>query len=260
MVEAHFGVPMAGAVLNTLNTRLDADALRFQLAHGEAWGFLVDREFVALATAALAGLDRQPFVIVIDDDDGKGEGGGEGEGDWGGELPVGAAAYEPFLAASDDACDDIALPASEFDPIALSYTSGTTGDPKGVVTHHRGAYLNSLSQLLSWSMPPGSVYLWTLPLFHCNGWCFAWALAAIGGVNVCLRKVDPPVILELIVREGVTHMCGAPIVYSMLIEEVARIGTVLPAKVQGFVAGAPPPQAMLAGAEAIGPISRTSTA
>lgn len=240
MYEAHFAVPMAGAVLNTLNTRLDAEALAFQLDHGEARVLLTDREYSGTISEALEMADREPLVIDIDDPvyDGTGE-------------RIGAIEYEAFLAGGDDRFD-WSLPQSEWDPISLSYTSGTTGDPKGVVTHHRGACLNALSQILTWNMPAHPVYLWTLPMFHCNGWCFPWAIAAAAGVNVCLRKVDPPLVLDLIERHGVTHMSGAPIVYSMLLAEAEKRKTILSPKIQGFVAGAAPPSAMIAAAERSG--------
>ena len=150
------------------------------------------------------------------------------------------------------------LPDDERDAIALNYTSGTTGDPKGVVTHHRGAYLNSLAQIITWSMPQNPVYLWTLPMFHCNGWCFPWAIAAQGGVNVCLRRVDPPAVLDLIEARGVSHMCGAPIVYSMLIDEMVRQGKVLSRRLDGMVAGAAPPSALIKRGSAAASISRMS--
>ena len=170
----------------------------------------------------------------------------EGAGD-----RIGALEYEDLLAEGDENFQ-WSLPDNEWDPIALSYTSGTTGDPKGVVTNHRGAYLNALSQIVTWNMPPHPVYLWTLPMFHCNGWCFPWAMAAVAGVNICLRKVDPAKIFELIPKHGVTHMCGAPIVYSMVLAEAEKRKKVLKQKVKGFVAGAAPPTAMIAGAERTG--------
>jgi fatty-acyl-CoA synthase len=177
MYEAHFGVPMTGAVLNTLNIRLDAEAIAFQLTHGEAKVLITDREFSAVAQRALSMLERRPLVIDIDDPLHQG-----------GTL-LGAMEYEAFL--DQGAADfDWPYPDDEFDPIALNYTSGTTGNPKGVVTHHRGAYLNAVSQIISWGMPAHSVYLWTLPMFHCNGWCFPWAMAANAGTNICLRKID----------------------------------------------------------------------
>ena len=209
--EAHFGVPMAGAVLNALNTRLDAEAIAFQLAHGEAKMLMVDREHAPIAARAMAQLDRPISVIDIHDPLYDGDNAGIGEKD-----------YEALLAEGDPEFV-WTPPADEFDPIALNYTSGTTGNPKGVVTHHRGAYLNAVSQLLSWQMPTHSTYLWTLPMFHCNGWCFPWAMAANAGASVCLRKVEPRAVFDAIRAHRVTHMCGAPIVYSMLMTAPAEV-------------------------------------
>lgn len=240
MYEAHFAVPAAGAVLNTLNTRLDADLIAFQLRHSEAQVLLVDCEFADVVTDALAKLDEKPLVIDIDD-----------AAFGGASRRIGTIDYETFLTEGDTNFAWF-LPADEWDPIALSYTSGTTGDPKGVVTSHRGAYLNALSQLTTWYMPPFPVYLWTLPMFHCNGWCFPWALAANAGVNVCLRKVDPPLALDLISQHGVTHLCGAPIVFSMLIEEAQRRSLTYQPPIKGLVAGAAPPTSIIAGAERSG--------
>ena len=206
--EAHFGVPMSGAVLNTLNTRLDAETIAFMLRHGGARVLITDREFSATVEKALALLDRKPIVIDIDDpeyQDGK---------------LVGEMTYEEFLLEGDP---DYAWqnPADEWDAITLSYTSGTTGDPKGVVYHHRGAYLNAISNIVSWDMKQHAVYLWTLPMFHCNGWCFPWSVAERAGTNVCLRRVDAKLALDLIRAEKVTHMCGAPIVYAVLVNAPA---------------------------------------
>ena len=202
--EAHFGIPMIGAVLNTLNIRLDAEAIAFQLAHGEAKVLITDREFSGTIQRALQLMERQPLVIDIDDKL------------YAGGTLLGEKDYEAFLEEGDP---DFAwsLPEDEWQAIALNYTSGTTGNPKGVVTHHRGAYLNALSNIVSWAMPAHAVYLWTLPMFHCNGWCFPWTMAAIAGTNVCIRRVDAKLVFEAIREDGVTHMCGAPIVYNMLI-------------------------------------------
>ena len=237
--EAHFGVPMIGAVLNTLNIRLDAEAIAFQLAHGEAKVLITDREFSGTVQGALALLERRPLVIDIDDPLHEG-----------GAL-LGEKDYEAFLQEGDP---DFAwsLPEDEWDAIALNYTSGTTGNPKGVVTHHRGAYLNALSNIVSWSMPAHAAYLWTLPMFHCNGWCFPWTMAANAGTNVCLRRVDARLVFEAIRDSGVTHMCGAPIVYNMLINAPAELREGLGRKICGFVAGAAPPASTIEGMERIG--------
>ena len=240
MVEAHFGVPMVGAVLNTLNTRLDPEAIAFMLAHGEAKVLITDPEFATTIEAALALLEG-PKPLVIDALDA--------------EYPVttrlGNIEYEAFLADADPEFK-WSLPADEWDAIALNYTSGTTGNPKGVVYHHRGAYLNSASNIISWGMPQHAVYLWTLPLFHCNGWCFAWTLAANAGVNVCLRKVDVALIYELIRSHKVTHFCGAPIVHGMLINAPEGLRAGIEHKVSALIAGAAPPAAIIEGMERIG--------
>jgi fatty-acyl-CoA synthase len=239
MYEAHFGVPMTGAVLNTLNIRLDAEAIAFQIAHGEAKVLITDREFSGVIKRALALLERRPLVIDIDDPLHEG-----------GTL-LGEKDYEAFLEEGDPAFA-WSLPEDEFAPIALNYTSGTTGNPKGVVTHHRGAYLNAVSQIVSWGMPAHSVYLWTLPMFHCNGWCFPWTMAVNGGTNVCLRRVDAKLVFDAIREHGVTHMCGAPIVYNLLINAPAELQEGIGRKVNGFVAGSAPPASTIEGMERIG--------
>jgi len=240
MFEAHFGVPMTGAVLNTINTRLDAETIAFILRHGEARVLITDPEFAGVVRAALELLGSdQPLVIDALD------------AEFPGQDRVGTIDYEDFLAGGDPGFA-WQLPADEWDAIALNYTSGTTGNPKGVVYHHRGAYLNAASNILSWGMPQHSVYLWTLPMFHCNGWCFPWTMAANAGVNVCLRKVDAAQIFELIRRHQVSHMCGAPIVYGMLINAPDTLRTGITHTVSGLVAGAAPPTAILEGAERIG--------
>lgn len=241
MLEAHFGVPMTGAVLNALNTRLEPDAIAFMLTHGEARVLITDREFAPTIAKALALLTGpKPRVIDVDDP----------LCDNPGEL-LGEIGYEDFI-ATGDAEAAWSLPADEWDAIALNYTSGTTGNPKGVVIHHRGAYLNAVSNLLSWSVPQHAIYLWTLPMFHCNGWTFPWAMALNAGVNVCLRKVDPALIFSLIREHAVTHMCGAPIVYGMLINAPAELRQGIEHVVQGQVAGAAPPAAIIEGCELAG--------
>jgi fatty-acyl-CoA synthase len=240
MYECHFGVPMAGAVLNTLNTRLDADAIAFMLNHGEAKALITDREFSGTIAGALEKVDRKPIVIDVDDP----EYAGPGE-------RLGRIDYEAFLAEGDPAYA-WQPPADEWQAISLNYTSGTTGNPKGVVYSHRGAYLNGVGNLLTWNMPRQAVYLWTLPMFHCNGWCFPWSMAANAGTNVCLRKVEPGPIFELIREHRVTHYCGAPIVHSALINADPKLREGIGHKVSAFVAGAAPPQAMIEGMERIG--------
>src|SRR3954468_12481834 len=241
MNELHFAVPMAGAVLNALNIRLDAASIAFQLDHGGAKIILVDPEFAAVITEAMT-LMKGPKPFVVDVDDAAFEGG----------KPIGAIEYEAALAQGDPGFKGH-RPADEWDAIALSYTSGTTGNPKGVVTHHRGAYLNAVSNILAGGLGQHPVYLWTLPMFHCNGWCFPWTLAAAAGINVCLRKVDPSKIFALIKQHGVTHMCGAPIVYNVLINAPDAPQVEKSDKpVVGLIAGAAPPVAVLEGAERIG--------
>lgn len=241
MNEAHFAVPMAGAVLNALNIRLDAASIAFQLDHGGAKIILVDPEFASVIAEALT-LMGGPKPSVIDVDDPALSGGAR----------IGAIEYEDAVASGDPGFA-AKLPQDEWDAIALSYTSGTTGNPKGVVTHHRGAYLNAVSNILAGNLGQHPVYLWTLPMFHCNGWCFPWTIAAAAGINVCLRKVDPAKIFELIARHGVTHMSGAPIVYNTLINAPdAPRPDAAHRPVVGLIAGAAPPMAVLAGAESIG--------
>jgi len=237
--EAHFGVPMAGAVINTLNIRLDAEAIAFQLRHGEAKVLIVDGEYAGVAAAALARLETRPLVIDIDDPL------------FPGGTRLGDLTYEEFLRGGDP---DFAwsLPADEFEPISLNYTSGTTGNPKGVVAHHRGAYLNAIWQTISCNMQMGAVLLWTLPMFHCNGWCLTWGMPAVGGTNVCLRRVEAGAIFAAIRAHAVTHMCGAPIVYNMLINAPPEASQGIAVHVSGLVAGSAPPAATIAGAERIG--------
>src|SRR6202012_652393 len=240
MNEAHFAVPMAGAVLNALNIRLDAASIAFQLDHGGAKLILVDPEFAGVITEALTLMKGvRPTVIDVDDTA------------FVGGKRIGELEYEQALAQSDPTFSAI-MPDDEWDAIALSYTSGTTGNPKGVVTHHRGAYLNAVSNILAGNLGQHPVYLWTLPMFHCNGWCFPWTIAATAGVNVCLRKVDPAKIFELIPKHSVTHMCGAPIVYNTLINAPGAPQRAAARRVAGLIAGAAPPVAVLEGAERIG--------
>jgi fatty-acyl-CoA synthase len=242
MVEAHFGVPMAGAVLNTLNTRLDPEALAFMLDHGEAKAVIVDPEFAPVMTKALAMRNRTTPILVIDTEDALFTGA---------LAPAGNLNYEQLLASGDPefAWD---LPADEWQAIALNYTSGTTGNPKGVVYHHRGAAMNAVSNILEWDMPKHAVYLWTLPMFHCNGWCFPWTVAARAGVNVCLRKVEPKAIFDAIRTQGVTHYCGAPIVHAALVAAPAELKQGITQQVRAMVAGAAPPAAMIEGMEEMG--------
>ncbi len=242
MVEAHFGIPVTGAVLNALNTRLDAETLAFMLDHGEARVVIVDVEFAGLMDQALALRQADTPLLVIDVEDAL----------FAGAIKrIGSITYEAFL-ATGDATYAWQLPADEWDAIALNYTSGTTGNPKGVVYHHRGAAMNAVSNILEWDMPKHAVYLWTLPMFHCNGWCFAWTVAARAGVNVCLRRVAAPEIFDAIKRHAVTHYCAAPIVHGMLVNASAELKKDLPQGVKAMVAGAAPPASMIEGMEALG--------
>jgi fatty-acyl-CoA synthase len=240
MYECHFGVPMSGAVLNTMNTRLDAENIAFMLNHGEAKVLITDREYSPTIKGALAGLGRELLVIDVDDPEYTGLG-----------ERLGAVDYESFIAGGDP---NYAWrgPADEWEAISLNYTSGTTGNPKGVVYHHRGAYLNAVSNIVSWGMPPHAVYLWTLPMFHCNGWCFPWTMAANAGTNVCLRRVEAKLILEAIREHKVSHYCGAPIVHAMLINAPAALREGIEHKVSALVAAAPPPASVIEGMEKIG--------
>jgi len=239
LYECHFGVPLAGAVLNAINTRLDAATIAFILAHGEAKALLVDGALAEVARAALAKTKVKPLVIDL-------------------EAPgvdsnnrVGDLTYEQLIDGGD-ANYAWQPPADEWDAIALNYTSGTTGDPKGVVYHHRGAYLNALSNLVGWHMPHHPVYLWTLPMFHCNGWCFPWSLAAVAGVSVCLRQVDAANIYNAIADKRVTHFCGAPIIMGMLINAPDDERRDFAHTVHMMTAAAPPPAAVLAAMESRG--------
>jgi len=239
MIEAHFGVPMTGAVLNTINTRLDAATIAFILDHAETKVLITDREFFPAVSGALRQCQASPLLINIDDP----------EYDGPGEL-IGDVTYESLLA---DADPDYRRnePTDDWQAISLNYTSGTTGNPKGVVYHHRGAHLNAIGNILTWNMPRHSVYLWTLPMFHCNGWCFPWTVAANVGTNVCLRRMDAAMVFRLMREEGVTHYCGAPVVHNMLIQapEELRGGV---GRVFAMVAAAAPPTAMIEGMERLG--------
>jgi fatty-acyl-CoA synthase len=242
MAEAHYAIPALGAVINTLNTRLDAPLLAWQMNHCEAKVLIADREFAPVVVKALAALGRE--IVVIDVCDSEYTGPGDRQG---------AHEYEALLAAHEPLAR-LDGPANEWDAIAVSYTSGTTGDPKGVVTHHRGAYLNAVSNVVTWTMPQFPRYLWTLPMFHCNGWCFPWTVALQAGVHVCLRRVEPQAILAAMREHGVDHYCAAPIVHNGIISAVAEnpalkdgIGAV-----RGMVAGAAPPAAMIEGMARMG--------
>ena len=242
MVEAHFGVPMAGAVLNALNTRLDPETIAFMLDHGEAKAVIVDPEFAPVMAKALALRQSQAPLLLIDVEDAV----------YGPAAQrLGTLTYEDFL-AQGDAQFAWELPGDEWDAIALNYTSGTTGNPNGVVYHHRGAHTNAVSNVLEWDMPKHAVYLWTLPMFHCNGWCFPWTVAARAGVNVCLRRVEAQAIFDAIRNHGVTHYCGAPIVHGLLVNAPAAMKEGVPAGVKAMVAGAAPPASMIEGMEQMG--------
>ncbi|NBO75747.1 MAG: acyl-CoA synthetase [Betaproteobacteria bacterium] len=244
MVEAHYAVPALGAVLNTLNTRLDAALLAWQLNHCEAKVLLTDREFSPVMARALDLLraEHGRELLVVDVCDSEYTGAGD---------RLGSMDYEHWLAAHAPVAR-LEGPRQEWDAIAVSYTSGTTGDPKGVVTHHRGAYLNAVCNAATWTMPHFPKYLWTLPMFHCNGWCFPWTVALLGGTHVCLRKVEAAAILQAIRDHGVDHYCAAPIVHSLIYNAPAELRAGISQKVRGMVAGAAPPAAMIEGMSRIG--------
>ncbi|WP_306151980.1 acyl-CoA synthetase [Roseovarius sp. MMSF_3281] len=240
MLECHYGVPMCGAVLHSINTRLDAAIIAFQLDHAMAKIVIVDREFAPLMAEALALAKVTPEVIQYDDPEYTGPG-----------TMDGAEDYEDFVASGDPAFEWL-MPEDEWDAISINYTSGTTGDPKGVVSHHRGAYLLAQGNALTTSMAKHSVYLWTLPMFHCNGWCFPWTLSAIIGTHVCLRQVRSEPIWRALAEEGVTHLCGAPIVMSLIESAPADEKRELDRRVQFFTAATPPPESLLASMDAAG--------
>jgi fatty-acyl-CoA synthase len=244
MVELHYAVPAINAVLNTLNTRLDAPLLAWQMAHCEARIVFTDREFAPVMARALAILKaehgREPLVVDVCDSEYTGAG-----------DRIGAHEYEALLAAHAP-LPRLEGPADEWDAIAVSYTSGTTGDPKGVVTHHRGAYLNAVGNVVTWTMPQFPRYLWTLPMFHCNGWCFPWTVALQAGTHVCLRRVEAAAILGAMREHRVDHYCAAPIVHNLLINAEPALRNGITQTVRGMVAGAAPPAAMIEGMAQIG--------
>jgi fatty-acyl-CoA synthase len=241
MVEAHYAVPGMNAVMLPLNIRLDATAIGFMLAHSEAKVLLTDTEFAPTIRKALVGLQNPPLVIDIADTEYSGQ-----------HDCIGQCDYESFIALYLPNAAKLRPPDHEWDAISVAYTSGTTCDPKCVVTHHRGAYLNASSNILTWAMPHHPIYLWTLPMFHCDGWCFPWTIAAMAGTHVCLRKVDPAQIFSLMKDHGVTHYCGAPVVHNSMINYAAINNITLSAPVQAMVAGAAPPAAMIEGLERLG--------
>ncbi len=239
MFEAHFGVPMSGAVLNTVNTRLDAEAIAFILQHGEASVLVVDTELGELAARAVSMLERRPLIVDIVDPA------------FAGGRRIGDLDYEALLEEGDPDFD-WQPPADEWQAISLNYTSGTTGNPKGVVYHHRGAFLNAACNALVWDMGIHPVYLWTLPMFHCNGWCFPWTIAATVGTSVSLRQVRADTVFDLIRGERVSHFCGAPIVLNMLVNSPAQLKEGIEHRVKVMTAGAAPPAAVIAGMERMG--------
>lgn len=248
MIESHFGVPAIGAVLNTLNTRLDAASLTYMLNHAQSKVVLIDREFSKVMQEAIARADVKPIVIDVDDSQYQGVG-----------QRIGDYEYESILSkqASRALEQPIQFSGDEWDAITLNYTSGTTGEPKGVVYSHRGAHLSAISNILEWDLPTHAVYLWTLPMFHCNGWTYPWAIAARGGVNVCLRKVTPEAVFQAINEYDVTHFCGAPIVHSMLVnapEAIKKEGVskLKGRRVQAMVAGAAPSATLIESMESLG--------
>ena len=239
ILEAHFGVPMSGGVLNAINTRLSPQEIAFILEHARSEVFIVDAECASSAEAALSMIDRQPTVIEVPAPNV--------------EMSInGALDYEDFLNSGDPTQKLRELPDDEWDAISLNYTSGTTGNPKGVVYHYRGAYLNALGNIVAWEMPHHPVYLWTLPMFHCNGWCFPWTLAAVAGVNVCLRQIHSKSIFDAIADHGATHFCGAPVIMSMVINAKDHEKRPFSHQVNMMTAAAPPPSAVLESMESAG--------
>ena len=226
--EAHFGIPMTGGVIHAINTRLDAKNIAFMMDHAETKILLTDSLAASTIKEALILVKNKPLVIdIIDPNEPKG-------------ALLGAMTYDEFIAKGDPNFN-WKLPNDEWNAIALNYTSGTTGNPKGVVFHHRGAYLNAIGNILAWEMQKHPIYLWTLPMFHCNGWCFPWGLAAMGATNICLRNVRVEDIYHLIEKEKVTHFCGAPIVHSLIANAPAHLKAKKKHLVKGMIAGAPPP-------------------
>jgi len=240
MMEAHYGVPMLGAVLNTINTRLEPATIAYILEHSEAKVLVTDREFSGQVGPALAKLKKRSLVIDLDDALYSGPG-----------DRLGGIEYEEFIAKGDPSFAWMP-PADESSAIALNYTSGTTGNPKGVVYHHRGTFLESVGNIMAWPLPPEPVYLWTLPMFHCNGWCFPWSVVAMGGTHVCLRKVDPALIFSMIAEHGVTHMCGAPTVLNLLTSAPAEQRRRFDHLVDIQTGGSPPPAKVIKGMEELG--------
>lgn len=250
MLEAHYGVPLAGRVLTPLNTRLDAQTLRYTLEHSNAKVLLVDRAFSEAAKEALDTMEgKRPLVIDVTDP-------GDGLDEGSRPMRIGSMCYEEFITSAEGALDSAQSVGEgvtdEWDSISLNYTSGTTGKPKGVSLHHRGAYLTAVSNHMVWSMKQQPTYLWTLPMFHCNGWCFPWTIAALGGTHVCLRKVEGEAILQLVKGEKVTHMCGAPIVVTMLLDALREDGGGLGQDLALMTAASSPPESVLAEAKEAG--------